>query len=123
MEQPEMEETSARGKLWDVGDGRTMTVAEIARETSRSVQAVRQQLAKGIRGEALLEPNQKTATRKLETPISGWSDEQLYWLRQGLTPYAGAYDGKPADFEDDRRVITWRPRRTYFDSLTGKEID
>ena len=119
-----MEETSARGKLWDVGNGRTMTVAEIARETSRSVQAVRQQLAKGIRGEALLEPNQKTATRKLETPDGGWSDEQLYWLRQGLTSFAGAtYDGKPLEFEDDGRAISFEPRRTQFYSSTGKEID
>ena len=119
-----MEETSKRGKVFEVGNDRTMTVAEIAQETSRSVQAVRQQLAKGIRGEALLEPNQKTAsTRKLETPISGWSDDQLYWLRRGLTPYGGAYDDKPAEFEDDGRAISFEPRRTQFYSSTGKDVD
>jgi hypothetical protein len=81
--------------VFDVGNDRTMTAAEIAQETSRSVQAVRQQLAKGIRGEALLESNQKTTTRKHETPDGGWSDEQLYWLRSGHSPAGAQQEIRP----------------------------
>jgi hypothetical protein len=81
MEQPEMEETSARGKVFDVGNDRTMTVAEIARETSRSVQAVRQQLAKGIRGEALLESN-KPREAKGSWVAQRWAEAEA----RGLTP-------------------------------------
>ncbi len=109
---------------WDVGDDRQLTRAEIAKETGLTKQAVDKRIASGKRGAELLDVSRKVAsTRKLETPISGWSDEQLYWLRRGLTPYGGAYDGKPAEFEDDGRAISFEPRRTQFYSSTGKDVD
>ena len=76
-----MEETSARGKLWDVGDGRTMTVAEIAKETGLTKQAIDKRIASGKRGSELLEPNMPREG-KYAWIAQKWAEAEA----RGLTP-------------------------------------
>jgi hypothetical protein len=111
-------------KRFDVGGNRQLTMLEIATETGLSKESIRKRLAKGMVGAELLEPaTTKTKDVKRPTPISGWTDEQLYWLRLGYGPSGGPIDGgRKPKFEDDGREISWRPPATFFDAVTGKDI-
>lgn len=107
-----------KAKTYDIGDGRELTMVQIAAEAGVSVAAVHGRIAKGLTGVELLigaPPKEVVkptgATAKLgimrPTPEGGWSDRELFNLRAGLSPVGASYGFKPPhpQFEDDGRKL------------------
>lgn len=108
---------SRTAKLFDVGDGRELTVAQIAEEAGVTVPGIHRRIASGLTGENLLRGKDVVAKVPITkdkllgvmrpTPEGGWSDRELFNLRCGLSPVGATYEGKPPHprFEDDGRPL------------------
>ncbi len=85
---------------YDIGEGKMATIADIAKQASMSVQAIRQRLNRGITGAALLEPAKDRATdsgngwalfkrRWAEAEEQGLDEQQKQWKANGYRGRGG----------------------------------